>query len=198
MLLVNIKQIPDTGKQGRLVGDTYLLTCKYLCIRLITFEVILDRIRTFLFNDSIRINNALSAMNNNTRPLPCVSGIPDFLLLQTSKTESTDIKNHFNQSKIKQWWIEKHYPTSITIVNDQSQISSSSSFEFCVPFHTCPTNLNRTILVILVSIFILGICFYYNCYEYCMVKHQLDVEKLRRLQQYQYVNNFVHNQGFSI
>ncbi|CAF1193493.1 unnamed protein product [Rotaria sordida] len=80
MLLVNIKQIPDTGKQGRLVGDTYLLTCKYLCIRLITFEVILDRIRTFLFNDSIRINNALSAMNNNTRPLPCVSGIPDFLL----------------------------------------------------------------------------------------------------------------------
>ncbi|CAF3409580.1 unnamed protein product [Rotaria sp. Silwood1] len=121
-----------------------------------------------------------------------------FVLFQTSKTESIEVKNRFNQSKIKQWGNEKHYPTSTTIVNDQSQISSSSSFEFCVPFHTCSANLNRTILVILVPIFILITCFYYNCYEYCTVKHELDVEKPRRLHLYQYVDDSIHNQGFSI
>ncbi|CAF2370380.1 unnamed protein product [Rotaria sp. Silwood2] len=94
----------------------------------------------------------------------------------SSKAESVNIKDYFNQSKIKQWWIEKHYPASTTIVNDPSQISSSASFEFCVPFHTCSTNLNRTILV----------------------KHELDVEKLRRLQQYQYVASSVRNQGFLV
>jgi hypothetical protein len=112
--------------------------------------------------------------------------------------ESTDLKNHFNRSKLKQWRSEKRYSTSTStfIVNNQSE--NSSSFEICIPFNDCSTQVNRTVLMILVLAFILTCCCYYQCYEYCKVKHELDKRKFQHLQNYRCNDVSIHNSGFVI
>jgi hypothetical protein len=111
-------------------------------------------------------------------------------------TESTDLKNHFNQSKLQQWRPQKRYSTSTStfIVNNQSE--TSSSFEICIPFNDCSTQMNRTVLIILVLAFIFTCCCYYQCYEYCTVKHELDEGKLCYSQNNRCTDVFIHNNGF--
>jgi hypothetical protein len=117
-------------------------------------------------------------------------------LVKTMKTESIDLKNNLTQSTLKQWGIERHDSIATNIEADQSE--TSSSFEFCIPFYTCPTNLNRTILTILVPIFLLICCFYYHCYEYCKVKRDLDQERFENFPQYYYIDVSVHKKTFVI
>jgi hypothetical protein len=100
-------------------------------------------------------------------------------------TESTKLKNHFNRTALKQWWIERRYSTSTIIANNRSE--TSSSYELCIPFYSCSTDVNRIVLIILVSGFILICCFHYQCYEYCMVKHKLEAQTLPSSQKYRYI-----------
>jgi hypothetical protein len=114
-------------------------------------------------------------------------------IVKTIKIESVDAQNHSNYSKVKQWLNEKRYPTSTPIEDTESE-TSSSSYTFCIPFHSCASQFNRTILIIFTAILILTCCCYYHCAEYCHVKHELDKENLYR---YRYVDVYVHNKDFA-
>jgi hypothetical protein len=116
-------------------------------------------------------------------------------LVKTIKTDSVDLNNQ--QSKLKQWLIERNRSTSTTTENKQLE-TTSSSFKFCIPFDTCSTDFNRTILIILVAISLLVCCLYYHCHEYCTVKHYLDQERFQNCQQYRCIEVSVHNKAFSI
>ncbi len=65
-------------QQGKLVEEADLLTRERLCIGLTTFEIMLDRIRTFLLDDPVWTNNSSSAMNNNISPLTNIDDTHDF------------------------------------------------------------------------------------------------------------------------
>ncbi|CAF1631788.1 unnamed protein product [Adineta ricciae] len=78
MSLVNIIKKLGTEKQGKLVEESDLLTRERLCIGLTTFEVMLDRIRSFLLDDPVWTNNSASAMNSNISPLTNIDDTHDF------------------------------------------------------------------------------------------------------------------------
>ncbi|CAF0808663.1 unnamed protein product [Adineta steineri] len=78
MSLVNIIKKLGTEKQGKLVEEADLLTRERLCIGLTTFEIMLDRIRTFLLDDPVWANNSSSAMSNNISPLSNIDDTHDF------------------------------------------------------------------------------------------------------------------------
>ncbi|CAF3028948.1 unnamed protein product [Rotaria sp. Silwood2] len=78
MSLVNIIKKLGTEKQGKLVEEADLLTRERLCIGLTTFEVMLDRIRSFLLDDPIWTNNPSSAISSNISPLSNIDDTYDF------------------------------------------------------------------------------------------------------------------------
>ncbi|CAF4895272.1 unnamed protein product, partial [Rotaria sp. Silwood1] len=78
MSLVNIIKKLGTEKQGKLVEESDLLTRERLCIGLTTFEVMLDRIRSFLLDDPIWTNNPSSAISSNISPLSNIDDTHDF------------------------------------------------------------------------------------------------------------------------
>jgi len=100
-------------------------------------------------------------------------------LVKLIQTESHELKLNSTQSTVKEWWIERQDSSSTILEDNESETSN----EFCIPFYTCPTNLNRSILTIVVPIFLLICCFYYHCYEYCKVKHDLE-----QLHQYRHID----------
>ena len=65
-------------QQGKLVEEADLLTRERLCIGLTTFEIMLDRIRTFLLDDPVWTNNTSLAMNSNISPLTNIDDTHDF------------------------------------------------------------------------------------------------------------------------
>ncbi|UJR15956.1 hypothetical protein I4U23_002876 [Adineta vaga] len=119
-----------------------------------------------------------------------VFSILSFLVVNKSISESI---RYFNQSEAEPWSIKKRNFTSIAIEDHESE--SSSSFQFCVPFHSCSKDYNHTVLLILVPIFILSYCCYYHCYEYCKVKRELAEPPLRTSHQYQCIDAIIRHQN---
>lgn len=65
-------------QQGKLVEEADLLTRERLCIGLTTFEVMLDRIRTFLLEDPIWTSLSSSAVSQHLSPLANIDDTHDF------------------------------------------------------------------------------------------------------------------------
>lgn len=65
-------------QQGKLVEEADLLTRERLCIGLTTFEVMLERIRSFLLEDPTWNHNSSSTMSQNMSPLSNIDDTHDF------------------------------------------------------------------------------------------------------------------------
>jgi hypothetical protein len=61
---------------------------------------------------------------------------------------------------------------------------SDESSGFCMPFHSCSSNTNRTVCVVLTAFAIFIICFRYHCHEYCDIKKDLDNQTLQESRSY--------------
>ncbi|CAF0961380.1 unnamed protein product [Rotaria sordida] len=112
-----------------------------------------------------------------------------FLLLQIKTIESINMKNN-NQLRNQTRNEKKNILFNIETSNDiyDSSLSHESS-RICMPLYSCSSNVNGSVCVILVAVFILIICLRYHCYEYCHVKKQLDQLSLQKSRLY-VPNNF--------